>query len=48
MGYNLSEYVNFIIRRIECWNSIIGIIIIVITLIKPKGDNDELHIRYFS
>ena len=48
MGYNLSEYVNFIIRRIECWNSIIGIIIIVITLIKPKGDNDELYIRYFS
>ncbi len=48
MGYNLLEYVNFIIRRIECWNSIIGIIIIVITLIKPKGDNDELHIRYFS
>ena len=48
MGYNLSEYVNFIIRRIECWNSIIGIIIIVITLIKPKGDKDELHIRYFS
>lgn len=48
MGYNLSEYVNFIIRRIECWNSIIGIIIIVITLIKPKGDNYELHIRYFS
>ncbi len=48
MGYNLSEYVNFIIRRIECWNSIIGIIIIVITLIKPKGDNNELHIRYFS
>lgn len=48
IGYNLSEYVNFIIRRIECWNSIIGIIIIVITLIKPKGDNDELHIRYFS
>ena len=47
-GYNLSEYVNFIIRRIECWNSIIGIILIVITLIKPKGDNDELHIRYFS
>ena len=48
MGYNFFEYVNFIIRRIECWNSIIGIIIIVITLIKPKGDNDELHIRYFS
>ncbi len=48
IGYNFTEYVNFIIRRVECWNSAIGIIIIIITLIKPKGDNNELHIRYFN
>lgn len=47
-GYNFIEYVNFIIRRIECWNSVIGIIIMTITLLKPKGENNELHIRYFS
>ena len=32
LGYNFSYYVNFITRRIECYYSIIGIIIISITL----------------
>ena len=35
MEYNFLEYVNFIIRRVECYFSIIGFIIISITL---KGD----------
>ena len=41
IGYNFKEYVYFIIRRIECLNAIIGIIIMFITL---KGDNNELYI----
>lgn len=43
IGYNFKEYVNFIIRRIECLYSIIGIIIIILTLTIPGGEN-ELHI----
>lgn len=37
MGYNFLEYVNFIIGRIECYFSIIGFIIMVLS-ITVKGD----------
>lgn len=40
LGYNFLDYVNFIIRRIECLNAIIGIIIMLITM----GGTYELHI----
>ena len=43
-GYNFSDYVNFIIRRIECWNFIIGIIIMFVVIM--KGLKDELYIRH--
>ena len=41
IGYNFLEYVYFIIKRIECWYSIIGIIIMLISL---KGGKNELYI----
>ena len=37
MGYNFLVYVNFIIRRVECYFSIIGFIIIILS-IALKGD----------
>lgn len=37
MGYNFINYVNFISRRIECYYSIIGIIMMVLS-IWIKGD----------
>ena len=40
LGYNFFDYVNFIIRRIECINALIGIIIMWITI----GGIYELHI----
>lgn len=43
IGYNFYEYVNFIIRRFECLLSIVGFIIMVIT-INYKGGNYELRI----
>jgi len=44
IGYNFNEYVNFIIRRFECYYSVIGFLIILITLI-TKGDKKyELYI----
>jgi len=44
IGYTFKEYVNFIIRRFECYYSVIGFLIILITLI-TKGDKKyELYI----
>ena len=44
IGYNFFQYVNFIIRRIECLYSIIGILIMIITIYYPGGNKNELHI----
>ena len=41
-GYNFFDYVNFIIRRIECLNTIIGITLILISF--NIGGKYELHI----
>ena len=49
MGYTFLEYVNFIIRRLECLNLFIGIILILISLlVKKKGIQNGIHIRHFS
>jgi len=32
IGYNFSEYVNFIIRRFECYYVIIGLVIILLVM----------------
>ena len=40
LGYNFLEYVNFIIRRIECLNLIFGIILMSISML-IKGGKDE-------
>ena len=37
MEYNFLEYVNFIVRRVECYFSIIGFIIMILS-IALKGD----------
>lgn len=44
IGYNFLEYVNFIIRRIECLYSVFGILIILMTLFLPGGKKYELYI----
>lgn len=41
-GYNFFDYVNFIIRRIECLNTFIGIILILISF--NLGGKYELYI----
>lgn len=40
IGYNFLEYVNFIIRRIECLYTIIGIVLIILSI----GGKNELYI----
>jgi hypothetical protein len=32
LGYTISEYLLFIIKRLECWNAIIGIIMVILTI----------------
>ena len=43
IGYNFSFYVNFITRRIECYYTIIGFAIILLTLIIKGEKKHELY-----
>jgi len=48
MGYNFVNYVNFITRRIECFFSIIGIVVMILSL-SIKGDKkNEFYLWYCS
>lgn len=44
IGYNFSFYVNFITRRIECYYTLIGFIIILLTMIIKGDKKHELHL----
>lgn len=44
MGYSFGNYVNFIIRRLECWNLLFGTILIIISMIKRKDKKYDLYI----
>jgi len=42
IGYNFLQYVNFIIRRVECLNAVIGVIIMILSL--TIGGKHELYL----
>ena len=44
IGYNFSFYVNFITRRIECYYTIIGFLIIILTITIKGEKKHELHL----
>ena len=44
IGYNFYDYVNFIIKRPECYFGILGFIIMTISIINRGDDNNELYI----
>lgn len=47
IGYNFLEYVKFIIGRLECMLSLIGFLILLLSIYIPdirKRGKDELHI----
>ncbi|MGE5455925.1 MAG: hypothetical protein ACM3O4_02295 [Ignavibacteriales bacterium] len=48
LGYNFWEYVKFISRQLECWYSLIGLVILFLSIFIPGGNDDELYIRYFN
>jgi hypothetical protein len=43
IGYNFLEYVKFITSRIECWNFVLGVILIFISTCEGEKKN-ELYI----
>lgn len=44
MGYNFINYVNFIIRRIECYFSIIGLIMMILSIWIKGEKKNELYL----
>jgi len=44
LGYTLKEYFDFVIGRIECLFSIIGFIIITITIFEKGGIKNDIHL----
>ena len=44
IGYNFFEYVYFIVRRIECLYTLIGISLILFSIYSPIGGKYDLHI----
>ena len=44
IGYNFPFYVNFITRRIECYYTIIGFIIILLTITIKGEKKHELYL----
>ena len=43
IGYNFLEYVNFIFRRIECLYTLLGLLLIFLSIYLPGG-NYELYL----
>jgi hypothetical protein len=44
VGYNFKEYVNFIIRKPECIQALVGIIMTLLSIYLPQGGKDELYL----
>jgi len=44
IGYNFRDYVHFISRRLECYYTVIGFIIVLLTLIIKGDKKHELHL----
>ena len=40
IGYNFLEYVKFIIRRIECLNFAVGVLLILLSIFYKKKKNE--------
>lgn len=46
LGYNFSDYVNFICRKFECLIAPIGLLLTFLSIYLPKGDKNGLCTRY--
>ncbi|MDD2490415.1 MAG: hypothetical protein PHY26_04115 [Bacilli bacterium] len=48
IGYSFSEYVNFIIRRLEFYYAIIGFLILNLSIFIKGGTKGGLYFRYYN
>jgi len=46
IGYNFSEYVNFIFSRVECYFVLIGLIILILSIFIKGEKKYELYLWY--
>ncbi len=44
IGYNFFDYVKFISKRVECYYTLIGFIMLILAIFIPGGDKNELYI----
>lgn len=44
MGYDFYEYFNFILMRIECLFSLIGLMIVSIIILTRENEKNDIHI----
>ena len=46
LGYTFLEYIQFIMKRLECLYAVIGILIMIIDIYMPGGKN-EIYLWYY-
>ena len=44
MGYSLLDYFKFIINRVECWFSIVGFLLVFLTIFMKGYDKNDIYI----
>ncbi len=44
MGYDVLDYLKFIISKVECQFSVIGFIIVFIVIFTKGSEKDDIHI----
>ena len=44
MGYGLVDYFEFIISRVECWFSIVGFLLVFLTIFTKGYDKNDIYL----
>lgn len=44
MGYSLLDYFQFIISRVECWFSIVGFLLVFLTIFTKGYDKNDIYL----
>ena len=44
MGYSLLDYFKFIINRVECWFSIVGFLLVFLTIFTKGYDKNDIYL----
>ena len=48
IGYSFSNYIHFIINRIECLFGFIGLVVVSIIILTSGRSNHDLYLWYFA